>query len=108
MSDVFPNGSEPRHPRMKIYQDRLKTFHDYDKKSPLSKEVLCKAGFFFLGNGDNVQCFNCGMKLRNWRASDDPFEGHAKISPKCPFVLKEKGEEFVNRVVAGNSVSIGK
>lgn len=92
------NGLEHKHPLVEKYEDRLKTFHDYSKNNPLPKETLCKSGFFFLGDSDNVQCFSCGMKFKNWRKTDDPWEKHAKFSPKCRHVLNEKGSEFVQKM----------
>ena len=51
-----------------------------------------------IGSGDIVFCFHCGQGLRDWDPSDDPWEEHAKWSPKCAFVTNVKGREYANVV----------
>jgi len=36
--------------------------------------------------------------LRYWEPPDNPFVEHARWSPKCPFILSVKGQDFVNLV----------
>ncbi|CAD5122107.1 DgyrCDS10557 [Dimorphilus gyrociliatus] len=96
---MFPDDNKPKDPLMADFDNRLSTFQDYDEESqPLKKEVLCKAGFFFIGPFDNVKCFFCGLAVKNWRSTDDPWHHHARLSPKCPHVLKMKGQEFVQKL----------
>jgi hypothetical protein len=55
---------------------------------------LASAGFYYNGNGDEVVCFNCGMKHRNWRNRDSPLEIHKQMSPNCSFVLEAIQEQI--------------
>uniref|UniRef100_A0A182YTM3 RING-type domain-containing protein n=1 Tax=Biomphalaria glabrata TaxID=6526 RepID=A0A182YTM3_BIOGL len=48
---------------------------------------LSKAGFFYTGSSDEVQCFVCGLKVADWERHHDPFVVHATRNPQCPFVL---------------------
>ncbi|XP_047468552.1 baculoviral IAP repeat-containing protein 3-like [Penaeus chinensis] len=51
-----------------------------------SPELLVEAGFYHTGISDHVQCFHCGVGLRNWEWDDDPWELHAKWNPDCIYV----------------------
>lgn len=77
---------------------RLKTYDTYELTRQ-HKLFLCEAGFMFLGVKDYVQCFNCGIMLKDWKTTDDPWSEHAFFSPNCTFVLLNKGNEFINRVL---------
>jgi baculoviral IAP repeat-containing protein 2/3 len=63
--------------------------------SPLSAEEVASAGFYFVGVGDRVKCFSCGVGLNNWGRKDIAWREHARYSPKCGFVKKIKGRDFV-------------
>ncbi|KAI8497606.1 Baculoviral IAP repeat-containing protein 2 [Branchiostoma belcheri] len=41
---------------------------------------------------DNVKCFYCGGRLRNWEPGDKPWTEHAKW---CKFLLQERGDDYV-------------
>uniref|UniRef100_A0A3B3Z775 E3 ubiquitin-protein ligase XIAP n=1 Tax=Periophthalmus magnuspinnatus TaxID=409849 RepID=A0A3B3Z775_9GOBI len=49
-------------------------------------ERLARAGLYFTGKGDKVQCFSCGKTLDNWSRGDVPVERHKEVSPKCTFI----------------------
>ncbi|KAH1181901.1 hypothetical protein KIL84_009655 [Mauremys mutica] len=118
MEDSFPPeeiGSGQRHFRlsktsMRSEEKRLRTFRQWPESSPVSATDLAKAGFFFLGPGDRVQCFCCGGQgdtvrcfycdgsLRNWELGDDPWREHAKWFPRCEFLLQSRGRDFVSSV----------
>ena len=53
----------------------------------------------YLGHVDAVKCFFCNTVLQNWQEHHDPWVQHAKASSKCGFVLLNKGEEYVKRVL---------
>ncbi|XP_044840639.1 baculoviral IAP repeat-containing protein 7 isoform X3 [Mauremys mutica] len=97
MEDSFPPeeiGSGQRHFRlsktsMRSEEKRLRTFRQWPESSPVSATDLAKAGFFFLGPGDRVQCFCCGGILRSWEAEDQPMREHQKFFPTCKFICGE-------------------
>jgi hypothetical protein len=54
--------------------------------------------FYFLGCEDVVQCFYCGLKLRNWDVFDCPWLEHARHRRDCPHVYNVKGENVYKRL----------
>ncbi|PIO14634.1 hypothetical protein AB205_0053550, partial [Aquarana catesbeiana] len=63
---------------------RLRTFRDWP--GSVSPSLLARAGFFYLGTGDRVQCFSCGGILRSWEPGDRADTEHHKYFPTCPFL----------------------
>lgn len=68
---------------------RLRTFQQWPGTSPVSPRDLVKAGFFFVGPRDEVQCFCCGGVLKDWRPGDCPVVEHLKFFPSCKFICGE-------------------
>ncbi|XP_062998012.1 E3 ubiquitin-protein ligase XIAP [Elgaria multicarinata webbii] len=96
------NDNIIHNPSMADYEARIKTFVMW--RYLVSKEQLAQAGFYSIGNGDNVICFHCGGGLQEWKADEDPWEQHAKWFPGCKYLIEEKGQEFVNSVHLTNSL----
>jgi hypothetical protein len=87
---------------LKVEAVRLATFSTFPSSACAYATKLASAGFYYNGNGDEVVCFNCGMKHRNWRNRDSPLEIHKQMSPNCSFVLEaiqEQIEDHKNRRV---------
>lgn len=89
---------EYAYPEMSKRCQRRKTFKHWPYQEIQDSEDLVEAGFFYLGNGDKVYCFCCGIGLNEWTKDDIPMEEHAKFTNKCSFLVKEKSEEFVELV----------
>jgi len=51
---------------------RLKTFQKYPQGSAVDPWTLVKAGFFYRGYKDRVQCHGCGSQVQNWEVGDNP------------------------------------
>ncbi|MBN3310617.1 BIRC3 protein, partial [Amia calva] len=68
---------------MRSEGERLGTFRFWSSDAPVSATDLAKAGFYFLGTGDKVQCFCCGGILRHWVQGDSPLEEHKRHFPTC-------------------------
>uniref|UniRef100_A0A663MV20 RING-type E3 ubiquitin transferase n=1 Tax=Athene cunicularia TaxID=194338 RepID=A0A663MV20_ATHCN len=68
---------------------RLRTFWRWPGTSPVSARDLVKAGFFFVGPRDEVQCFCCGGVLKDWAPGDCPVVEHLKFFPSCKFICGE-------------------
>lgn len=81
------------------YDERLKSFQNWPIQLLPSKEQLSKAGFKYLNIGDQVQCFYCNLRLKEWKRSDNAFEEHKRCTQdlqiNCLFV---KSIEFDNLV----------
>ncbi|NXO56196.1 BIR7B protein, partial [Aramus guarauna] len=73
---------------------RLRTFWQWPGTSPVSAQDLVKAGFFFVGPRDEVQCFCCGGVLKDWGPGDCPIAEHLKFFPSCRFI---SGEDVGNQ-----------
>ncbi|XP_018612137.1 baculoviral IAP repeat-containing protein 7 [Scleropages formosus] len=74
-------------PRMRREEERFRTFQNWPSDAPVTAMDLAKAGFYFLGPGDKVQCFCCGGVLRYWVHGDSPLGEHKRHFPTCRFVL---------------------
>uniref|UniRef100_A0A3B4A3B5 RING-type E3 ubiquitin transferase n=1 Tax=Periophthalmus magnuspinnatus TaxID=409849 RepID=A0A3B4A3B5_9GOBI len=70
-----------------MLRDRLQTFQTWPLDAPVRSTDLAKAGFFYLGPGDEVQCFCCGGILRCWVHGDSPVTEHKRHFPTCNFIL---------------------
>ncbi|NWS15994.1 XIAP ligase, partial [Pachyramphus minor] len=77
----------PRNPAMCSEETRLKSFHNWPLNDQLTPKELANAGFYYTGVGDQVACFCCGGKLKNWEPTDRAWSEHKRHFPKCLFVL---------------------
>uniref|UniRef100_H2ZML2 RING-type domain-containing protein n=1 Tax=Ciona savignyi TaxID=51511 RepID=H2ZML2_CIOSA len=69
-------------------KDRLKSFLNWHENA-LDKKALARSGFFYLGNRDRTQCFNCMGVLKNWRPGDDINTIHSESFPTCRNLFRE-------------------
>lgn len=70
-------------------ESRLLSFrHSWHRLNPIQPTELALAGFFCLGR-HRVQCFSCGVIIKEWKIGDDPVRLHRDASPTCFFVNKE-------------------
>lgn len=69
--------------KMQYEMLRVQTFQDLPATCHASPLRLARTGFFSNGTNDEVVCFSCGVRYRNWQKRDDPMEIHRKISPEC-------------------------
>ncbi|KAL1492134.1 hypothetical protein ABEB36_012622 [Hypothenemus hampei] len=95
-------GKGPKHPDKIDFDVRLNTFLNPLASWPRSMKqkphVLAKAGFYYVGMADQVICFYCGGMLANWKQKDDPWEQHALWFPECPYLLQQKGSDYIKNV----------
>ncbi|PKK26775.1 E3 ubiquitin-protein ligase XIAP isoform X2 [Columba livia] len=77
----------PKNPAMCSEETRLKSFHSWPLNGQLTPKELASAGFYYTGVGDQVACFCCGGKLKQWEPSDRAWSEHKRHFPKCFFVL---------------------
>ncbi|KAM4886376.1 E3 ubiquitin-protein ligase XIAP isoform 4-T11 [Sylvia borin] len=77
----------PKTPAMCSEETRVKSFHNWPLNGQLTPQELANAGFYYTGVGDQVACFCCGGKLKNWEPSDRAWSEHKRHFPKCLFVL---------------------
>ncbi|KAK3603524.1 hypothetical protein CHS0354_027940 [Potamilus streckersoni] len=72
--------------RMKNEWARYITFVSFPRSSRVQPIRLAQSGFYYSGTGDETICFSCGLKYKNWKEGDSPFDVHKKLSPSCDFV----------------------
>uniref|UniRef100_A0A665TVZ3 RING-type E3 ubiquitin transferase n=1 Tax=Echeneis naucrates TaxID=173247 RepID=A0A665TVZ3_ECHNA len=91
-------------PLMRGEGQRLQTFQSWPVDAPVTSGELAKAGFFFLGPGDKVQCFCCGGILRCWVPGDRPSTEHRRHFPTCRFILGQAVGNIPLQIGSSDSV----
>ena len=71
---------------MKLYQDRILTFHNWPKQIIPDKHSLSQAGFYYTGQSDMTVCFACSLKVNQWDRADDAWQEHRRLSPDCMYL----------------------
>lgn len=79
---------------MNFEESRLRTFRNWPTSSPVDARRIAKAGFYYMGQNLEVQCFSCGGRISEWNFNDKVMTKHRNLDPRCPFVL--------NPAVSGN------
>uniref|UniRef100_A0AAX7UZZ4 Baculoviral IAP repeat containing 2 n=1 Tax=Astatotilapia calliptera TaxID=8154 RepID=A0AAX7UZZ4_ASTCA len=64
---------------------RISTFARFPT-SAVTERSLARAGWFYTGVGDRVQCFRCNVTAEGWQPGDCPTEKHRQLSPSCSFI----------------------
>lgn len=72
---------------MNVEEKRLRTFRGWPANAAVDPARLAKAGFYYTGHVQEVQCFLCGTKISDWNYGDQAIVRHRMNSPNCPFVL---------------------
>jgi hypothetical protein len=71
-----------------LKQMRRRTFSHWPHRTSPSSSQMIEAGFFNCNVGDRVICLYCNQICQQWTPnSDDPWEVHKTLSPKCPYVI---------------------
>ncbi|KAM6473304.1 baculoviral IAP repeat-containing protein 1 isoform 2-T3 [Liasis olivaceus] len=82
----LPSDPEEIESFLNIYKDeeiRLESFKTWPRDAHADPAILAKAGFFYTGRKDVVQCFYCSGYLNDWKETDDPWKEHATFFPHC-------------------------
>ncbi|CAL1261264.1 unnamed protein product [Larinioides sclopetarius] len=78
---------EAHKPRDYSYEEeRIKSFATWEVYYPVDPVRLAKAGFYHTGNEDEVVCFSCNGRIKNWNYGDVVLKKHAELFPNCDFV----------------------
>jgi len=87
-ADIIIDRTRPDFQRLKVESARLATFFDWPERvaSIVNPRDLAKAGLFYTGQTDRVQCAFCRSFLRNWVQGDVPADEHRRLFPDCSFV----------------------
>lgn len=68
-------------------ESRLRTFRNWPSNAPVDARRIAKAGFYYMGQNLEVQCFKCGARISEWNYNDQVMARHRTLDPRCPFVL---------------------
>ncbi|XP_058067321.1 death-associated inhibitor of apoptosis 2 [Anopheles bellator] len=88
----------PHNPRYSSLDARIRSFENWNHEDIQRGTGLAEAGFYYLGEADEVRCFHCDGGLRLWLPTDDPWFEHARCFADCQFLLLVKGQQFVENV----------
>ncbi|CAH2241777.1 jg16339 [Pararge aegeria aegeria] len=72
---------------MNLEANRLNTFTSWPSSAPVDPIRIARAGFFYTGEGTEVECFSCGRKISEWNYGDQVMWRHRALNPTCAFVL---------------------
>ena len=78
--------------KYKTYEARLDSFHTPKlwKSWSAMPSLLAKAGFFYMGREDFVQCYACDLKLERWGPLDFPLLEHMKHATRyCTHLVEQ-------------------
>ena len=67
---------------------RCETFKDWPLHHFIKPFHLAKAGFYYTGLSNTVQCYECKIRLKSFELDDIPMLEHCRWSPKCAVVRK--------------------
>lgn len=62
-----------------LLHSRLDSFRGSSLAELVPGERLARAGFYFTGLADRVQCFSCKKTVENWCREDTPVERHKEV-----------------------------
>ena len=85
----------PANSKYSTLESRLKSFKDWPPALRQKPKQLAEAGFYYIGLGDQTECFYCDGGLEAWLPEEDPWTEHAQRFPKCGFVRLIKGKSFL-------------
>lgn len=81
-----------------VMKNRVNSFQRFPYSEDISAQRLARAGFYFTGEGDRVQCFSCSATVQNWNRGDTPLERHQLASPDCRFLSCAHGMRNSNSI----------
>jgi len=102
-ADIAVDRTRPNFEHLAAESARLATFHDWSDKaaSTLDPRELAKAGLFYTGQADRVQCAFCRGYIHSFEQGVTPADKHRRHFPGCPFVQNvTTGIDVVDRTVS--------
>ena len=103
-----------KYPNFSHVDHRCDTFTECwpEKATGKSPREMADCGFFYRGISDHVECFYCGIGLRNWQNFDDIWVQHILHSQRtsgggdvCLFVRLKKDGKFIQKFIIPYSSS---
>lgn len=75
------------------FDSRLDTFKDWPVSIAQKPNDLAEAGFFYMGRGDIIKCFNCDITVKNLHPTDDVNQLHFAQFENCEFLQMYSDKE---------------
>jgi len=72
--------------KMMFEGNRLISFQTWPPNANAYAFQLARSGFYYSGDSDEVICFACEGRIRDWQEKDNPMQKHIQRFPSCPFV----------------------
>ncbi|XP_060560754.1 inhibitor of apoptosis protein-like [Ruditapes philippinarum] len=78
----------PPQTTMKYEMLRFCTLRSFPKGNKPYITRLAGAGFYYANEGDEVVCYCCARRRRNWTEFENPMEVHRELNPNCSFLIR--------------------
>ncbi|XP_076444649.1 baculoviral IAP repeat-containing protein 7-like [Babylonia areolata] len=79
----------------RMYNEEYVRLASYNSMNPLEgchPVLMARAGLYYTGPDDAIQCFSCSTILTNWRSQGiDPVKLHRQTAPECNHIRGEDG-----------------
>ena len=77
--------------------ERLASFNTMNPLEGCHPVLMARAGLYYMGPSDTVQCYSCSTILSNWRSQAmDPVTLHRQTAPNCAHI---RGEDNSNAAI---------
>ncbi|XP_060565984.1 baculoviral IAP repeat-containing protein 3-like [Ruditapes philippinarum] len=87
--DKIADGQRvPPQTTMKYEMLRFCTLRSFPKGNKPYITRLAGAGFYYANEGDEVVCYCCARRRRNWTEFENPLEVHRELNPNCSFLIR--------------------
>ena len=74
---------------------RLSTFKDkWPDNCKISPDDLARCGFFYVGPGTTVRCFQCRLTTTAYAGGDNPDQFHLILRQSCAFDIRRKKSQY--------------
>jgi len=75
-------------PQYVDFESRLATYNEVWPKYLPGPSIsdLARSGFMYLGVGNRVKCFCCGISVKHWEPTDCAYGEHYRWSRTCPYI----------------------
>ena len=78
----------PEVPQMSSQRKRMNTFDEWPWQMSQSPEECATSGFYYLGTGDHLKCFWCGIVIKDWESGEVVNDSHLNWSDRrCAFAV---------------------
>ncbi|KAH9489624.1 Baculoviral IAP repeat-containing protein 7-B [Bulinus truncatus] len=73
-----------------------------NKQTPVDPNTNELTGRLRASYDDCVRCYYCGGGLKNWKVEDNVWVEHARWFPKCTYIMRTVGPDFIKVVTELN------